>query len=686
MQITNSTSPQSIIKRSILLILILITSACAGSSSAKLVTEARQWTISAESATDLPIIALISTGTERRRLTRSADPDAWIESFWVRKDPSPATSKNELREVLRQRAKYLSRRFPNVDLLKLPEPWKVFLLMGPWESASNYLNRDSEYWLTYEFPSRQRILSAASLHRGNNFEYPDLDDVWNRLQDSSLTIQERISALRSIAWYELPSNAERLLTIADEVSFKFLKEWDKVLLALSGRMAYLGGTDKARYLATLKAIGQPTSDILRKSLAPDYDVADFHTDLRNARINFAKSNRSNFFGPHPSVWTESDSLFERLARDFPIATFIYGIPQYVSKRYSTPQGLMRVGSATGQQISLDGYRSLRSPFEDFKQRLWHPNRVRSVEEDLAEIISIIDEAGSDIRVTADLLEAISALIRHRTYSMELPDRGRSFPLFASASVFPSANSPAEVFLTLGVHSTDVGARTEPGVSIGGLKTACVVLDSAFQESDRLIHEGGFVLPSSELNEMNQYLLDTFSFQASTGRNLYYLSALNPSRDTSAGYLIEVRVPEYRSNQGPVLSSLVLASEVSEDRLSGGIRRSETRIVPYPGRNLFYEEPLWLYFEIQNLQESEFGDRNWEESYFIIPDARDEGVVSIPAVGTRSTIKNRVERSFLLDLRDIGGSYEGPFYLLILVRDTESGHYGITAAHLDVAYR
>ncbi|MBW1744510.1 MAG: hypothetical protein JRJ47_13940, partial [Deltaproteobacteria bacterium] len=318
MQTTNSPSPQSITNRSIILILLLITSACAGSSSAKLVTEARQWNISAESAIDIPIIALISTSLERRQLARSDNPNAWIEDFWAHRDPSPATSENELRGVLRQRARYLNGRFPNVDLLKLPEPWKVFLLMGPWESVNNYREGDSEYWLIYEFPSRRRILSAAALHRGNLFEHPDLDDVWNRLQDSSLTIQERIEALRSIAWYELPSTAEHLLALSDEVRSTFLHEWDKVLLALSGRMAYLGGTDKARHLATLEAIGQPTTDILRKSLAQDYDVVDFHTDLRNARIDFARSNRSNFFGPHPAVWTAPDSLFERLARDFPM--------------------------------------------------------------------------------------------------------------------------------------------------------------------------------------------------------------------------------------------------------------------------------------------------------------------------------------------------------------------------------
>jgi len=716
METTNSPSLQSITNRSAILILYLITSACAGPSSTRLVSEAQQWNISAELMTDVSIIALIGTSADRRGLSRSANPDAWIDAFWTRKDPSPATSENELHGVLRQRAKYLNRRFPNLDLLELPEPWKVFLLMGPWESALHNLNRESDFWLIYQFPSPQWIPSVAELHRGNYFEYPDLDDVWNRLQDSLLTIQERIEALRSIAWYELPSTAERLLALSDEVRSTFIHDWDKVLLALSGRMAYLGGTDKARHLATLEAIGQPTTDILRKSLASDYDVVDFHTDLQNARNIYARSNESKFLSPHPAIWTEPDSLLERLARDFPmpenptgwdwrgdlslshgppvwfhpelpVATYIYGIPQYLIRERLTRRALTRAGSAVGRvDISEYRYRSLRSPFEDFKQRLWRPNRVRSVGEDLAEIISIIDEAESDFRVTDDLLEAISALIRHRTYSIEVPEGGRIFPLYASAAVFPSANGPADVLLTLGVHKSNVGSRTAPGVSIGSLNTACVLLDPSFQETEHFIHEGGLVFPSPEMGELNQYLIDTFSFQAATGRNLYYLSALDPSRDTSAGYLIEVRVPEYRSNQGPVLSSLLLASEVSETLLPGGIRRSGTRIVPYPGRNLFYEEPLWLYFEIQNLQESEFGDRNWEESFYIVPDAKDAGIVSIPAAGARSTIKSRVERSFLLDLRDIGGSYEGPFYLLILVRDTESGRYGITAAHLDVAYR
>ncbi len=700
-QIIETFSQQMITNRLLVLLLLLTSSSCGEPIALRLIRTTSQLDLSTDSAADVPIIAMIASRSEQMGLLAAEDKDAWIEAYWKRNDPSPETPENELRQVLQQRMQYLLLRFPDCDLTELDDPWPSFLFMGPWESAQPNLTPEFPFWLDYKVPTRQRIPSVGAVQGGSFFEFPTMDGAWDRLQDSSLLQEERLGALRSIIWYELPVIAERLLELPPEIHRTFPQSWEDLLLVLAGRMAYQGDENRARRLATLVAIGEPSAEILRKSVSLRYETIEFHTDLQNARERFTGTRSPLSRTPHPAIWTEPDSLLLRLVRDYPmpenltgwdwggdislshgppawihpdlsVATYIYGYPQFLSV---SRHGLGRVES-----------RSLRNPLGDFQRDLWRPDELGIVEDDLSKVLDIIEAAEGDFRVTADLLEAISALIRQRTFSIEVPEDGRSFPLYAGATVFPNANGPADVLLTLGVHSSAVGSRAEPGVSIGSLNTSCVLLDASFKETERYVHEGGFMSISSGTEEMLPFLVDMFELKADSGRHLYYLSGLAPSRDSSAGYLLEVRIPATESIQGPVLSSLLLAAEISEDLLPSGVRRYGTRIIPYPGRNLYYEEPLWLYFEIQNLQESEFGDRNWEESYFIVPDAKDAGIVSIPAVGTRSTIKSRVGRSFLLDLRDIGGSYEGPFYLLVLIKDTESGLYGIAAAHLDVAYR
>jgi hypothetical protein len=685
----------------LVLLLLLASSACGEPTPLRLIRTGNLPELSAESATDVPIIAMIASRSEQMSFLNAANPDAWIEAYWARNDPSPGTPGNELRDVLRQRMQYLSRRFPERDLTELEDPWPIFLLKGPWESARHNLTPEFSFWLDYEVPSRQRIPSAEEAQRGSFFEFPTLDRAWDHLQDPLLAWQERLVALRSIAWYELPTVAERLLALPPDVSGKLQPEWDDLLLVLARRMAYQGDEDMPRRLATLAAIGEPATTILRKSASVSYEAIEFHADVRRARKSFARIRRPLFQSPHPAIWTEPDSLLRRLVRDYPMpenltgwdwrgdlslshgppawinpdlpmATYIYGLPKYL---WVSRHAAGRVEA-----------RPLRNPLDDFRRRLWRPNEVGAVQEDLAVVLGIIEAAEGDIRVTGDLLEATAALIRQRTYAMEVPEGGRFFPLYAGATIFPALRGRAEVLLTLGVRCSDVESQTEQGVPVANLNTSCVLLDPSFRESERYLHEGDFTLLSTGTEERAQFLVDTFELKAEAGRHLYYLSALAPSRDSSAGYLLEARIPEPGSGKGPVLSTLLLAAEVSEDRRPGGVQRFGTRIVPYPGRGLYYEEPLWLYFEIQNLQESEFGDRSWEESYFIVPDAKGAGVVRIQAGGALSTIRSRVRRSFLLDLREIGGTYEGPIYLLVLIRDTESGLYGIAAAHLDLAYR
>jgi hypothetical protein len=650
---------------------------------------------------DLPILSVLLPTGSLRNLRNAEDPDAWISEFWEGLDPTPGTPENEAKEVLHQRADYLARRFADTSLAELPEYWKAFLLRGPWESVRLQGSENDPYAYVLLYSSVPVGYGYEVSIRGGGhrrIRFPSLAHAWTGLEDDTMSKDHRLRALRDIVRYETPAVARRLLAIPRRSLEPLLPEWDELLTVLAGRMGYLGGDASARRLAALTAFGEPPRFVLQRAAEGEYSQEAFAADLRIARQRHAYMTGTGFPEPHPVLWLDPEGLIASLLEDFPmpvgitgwdwrgdlwlshgppallttegrIATFLYGVPAMVRIHATGP------GSARTVMVG--------EPLQILRNALSEPMGGGLIETQTSRALEALT-VSEDSRVGPELIEAIRAMIRQRSYSLHSEKAGQTFPLYANAAVFPQAGQSADVVLALGVATPDITATREGSRLVTCLHTSCLVLDEWFLSQERIQHIGGYVLEAPPAGNRLPFVVDTFTLQARAGRHLYYLSALDPSADTSSGFLLEVRVPDISEYTGPILSSLLLASDVSESQLPGGIYRSGSRIVPYPGRQLYYSEPLWLYFEIQGLASSDIGDRLWEETYYIVPDVKGAGVIRLGTVGTQHTIRDHVSRFFLLDLQEMQKDYEGPIFLLVVVKDIVSGRSGIAAAHLDLA--
>jgi hypothetical protein len=133
-----------------------------------------------------------------------------------------------------------------------------------------------------------------------------------------------------------------------------------------------------------------------------------------------------------------------------------------------------------------------------------------------------------------------------------------------------------------------------------------------------------------------------------------------------------------------VSPIMLAKDVRETNQRGRFVRRGAQLFPYPGRSLLYGEELWLYYEISGLQESPYGDRTWEESYFIIPDAPEQGIVRMDPGVPNSTIREEVSRSVALDLSSLEEDYEGSLFVVVLITDGESEERAVSAARFSLS--
>ena len=114
--------------------------------------------IGAESELDVHLALLLGTPGERRRILKATNPREAACIFWERYDPTPDSAANELLEVLRQRARYLLKRFPDVEIADIEQPWTTFLSFGLWDDHSQVGN---EHWIKYLIPySNTRQISS----------------------------------------------------------------------------------------------------------------------------------------------------------------------------------------------------------------------------------------------------------------------------------------------------------------------------------------------------------------------------------------------------------------------------------------------------------------------------------------------------------------------------------------------
>jgi hypothetical protein len=665
---------------------------------------------------DLEITVQWASPAERRELIQASDPGAWIEHYWQLWDPSPGTERNELREVLRQRAAVLAARFPGTPLAEVTGPWATYFYEGLWSQ----LDRDSsgpDEMLQLDFNRggvrRERIRTVDRPAGDRRRNIPSLDRAWETLQDPMVDEMRRGRALQAITWYELPEIGRELLALPASIAGGLGEIWDRRLLLLAQRMSLRQGVDGVRRLAALTALQEAPEFVLRRAAGPAYGEALFHQDLRSAQQRWQTGSFQALRAPHPRLWTEPDSLFAALAARYPEPESPTGWSWQgdVALALGPPALFGRItlrgpAPGLGDAYFLFGraevlrIRTAQLGYVEAVQigdliRQWaggDPSRGearRTQAEALARSLGRILErtsADTDLPVTEELLAELTRLLPPGVYDVGLPGKAKGIPIQADAVLFPVADG-VDIQVSLGVLVSDVQAVRHQGRVEADLMTRCTLIDEAGRVLAEATHSGASVLEEWEdLNEL-PHLVDVFSFRTGRGRRTIYISALDPRSDRSGGVVVFLPERGTGTASGLRLSDVVVAGHLGDstdppDQYS----RGGWRIVPYPGRTLFYEEPLAIYFEINDLARSEVGDYVWEESYYIVPERPGQGIVRIPSPDRNNQIRIPVRRGLMLDLTSLRRDYEGPVILLVVVRDLTSGAWAASAVRITLISR
>jgi hypothetical protein len=697
-------------------------SACARTTPVRTVRRLAPRWIETAPPPDLDITIQWASPAERRDLVEAADPAAWIEQFWRLWDPSPGTERNELREVLRQRADVLAARFPGTPLAEVTEPWATYFYEGLWSQLERvYSGFDEIFHLSFSLPAtRRESVTGGDRTRGNRRRnVPSLDRVRETLQDPMADAVSRSRALGAICWYELPEIGRELLALPPSTAGDLGEIWERRLILLAQRMSLRFGVAGVRRLAALTALREPPEFVLRRAAGAAYSEALFRQDLRSAQ---SREQSVAFVpiraipSPHPWIWTRTDSLFVALATRYPEpesptgwswqgdVTLAMGPPALFSFSRSVIRGSVPAsvlgdayylfGRAVVQRIRTAqmGYVAADQVGDLIQQWAGNdPGRAgrRAQAESLARSLGrILERSGGDERlpVTAELLTELTSLLPPTVYEVGLPGRARGIPIQARAVLFP-ASGGVDIQVSLGILVADVEAIHHEGRIETDLMTNCALIDDGGQVLGEATHRGGSVLEEWEdLNEL-PHLVDVFSFRTGRGRRTLYISALDPRSDRSGGAVVFLPERGTPTGTGPRLSDVVVAGQLGDspnppDQYS----RGGWRVVPYPGNTLFYEEPLAIYFEIHDLARSDVGDYVWEEMYYIVPEHPGQGILRIPSPDLNNQIRIPVQRGLMLDLNSLRKDYEGPVILLVVVRDRTSGNWGASAVRISLTSR
>jgi len=672
---------------------------------------------------DISLTVLLLNPGRIRALMSSEDPLAWIAEYWERNDPSPDTPENEALEVLRQRARYLNDLFPGLPLNEIPEPWESFLRNGHWDWIQSgilpftlrYIDdaRSTPVRTAY----RDSILFATDILLYNSPEpfmvaiyendviggpedpkIASLRRAWETLENPRSSRSRKGSALRRITWYEIPSFARRLLDIPDSSLADLGDALDEHFRRMALRRAYCLGTDGARRLAAITAAGASPRLQLTRAAGEEYATEQYLSDLRKLLEDRRDSDPPRSERPHPSLLRQPEGFLVELAERFPTTESVtgwdwtgdlylaFGPPlfffaerrtAYYTHRYPVTLGIRSGVLGAVDRVILEDV--IQEYIENNYRDIWGRRaQARTIVEDLK---SIIPEAS---RATESLLDQLNKLLPPESRTVGLQHAYNAFDITADLIAFQEPAGSVDVLASVGVPFNEIRlSGTEP-LLWTNLETSCLLLRSTLYPVWDELHDG-FPVERPRGSSEYLYLVDTFRYKAEPGSYILYCSALDPDTEKSGGVIIPLDV---RSEDEPGLriSQIALAGIVDDIEQRGAFIRGAHGIVPYPGRNLLYGEDIWLYFEISGLERSDVGDYAWEESYYIIPDRKDLGVVRIVPGLTHSALQPDVERSFMVDLSVMEKEYAGPFFVVVLVTDIEAGQNALSVARFNIYSR
>jgi len=680
---------------------------------------------------DLRLAAFLSTQRERRELRNTHYPVAWLNEYWEEHDPTPGTPANELLDVCRQRAVWLETRYPGTPFGELPTSWSLFLRYGLPDVSGHNPVFDST-WQSRSGPrtvgNRSRYQDAARLRYGSPRPFilivenetepavaldnapprrpPSLEGAWEDLEDREASTWRKQRALLFLSWYELPGTAERLLALPEELLAGCEDQVEETIERLAVRGCYLLPPDGIRRMAILRAARAAPRVIVERTMSGHLTADELAADLKGARsraFEQATLERIPDRGPHVEVWQDPEMLIGEILRVFPSESTLtgwdwqgdsalnYGPPAFIDHEHrivyytwGSPEvvqiGETMLGRSHGIRIEDTLTDFLRLAAEEVETRQAEGLKAGTT------LSRALRSDSDDQRLSsrATILEQLHVLSPPPVFQIGLPPDSNQLPLTMDAVAFPAGFDSIEVQASIGlptsavrIHQTNVGYTTD-------LITSLVVFDHDLNIVYSEVRSLGYLIEGTPEIE-GRLLLDTFRFRTEPGAFIAYLSAEDP-RAGSSGGMIQSLDFNWHGTPGLQVSPIMLASEVEFEKGESKFHRGEYRILPAPSRYLFAGTDLYIYFEIGNLTPSEFGDHVWSESYYVIPDAPEAGLVIIGEDRNYTRLTPQASRSMQIDLSGLEAVYEGPIFLVVLITDETSGEQAVGVTQFNIRRR
>ncbi len=694
----------------------ILLSCCAPPPSQSELTRWRAPDVPEDRLQDFRLTAFLAHANERRTMYTTDDIAAWLDSYWQDRDPTPGTPENEALTVYRQRAAFLQQRFPDTPFGEWPPLWYLLLRYGlpdsrgpeytPWEmrlAPRSRSRRSAQSWslnygtpwsftLTFRFSDQP----STSSFRKPPKKPPSLENTWEVLENPHAQMSRRQRALTYISWYELPEVAERLLQIPEDRFAGITDQRAYALRRLAVRSAYLLEPAEIRRLAALIAAGGSPETVLRRAASGQYTADALRLDLdaiAALRGHLQLLERMPNRGPHIELWQKPEELLRELARRFPSRDRLtgwdwrgdlylaYGPPTHLnaSRRmayytWGTPEvldiGNTMMGWVQTARIEDTLNNFIKVAEEEVKTR---EKMGRSSSTILAGALrSGPDERGTPSRQR--MLEHLHVLAPPPIYQVGMPLGVRRLPITMDAVAFPTEGDSMDVQASFGIPTEAVRIHQVEGGYTTNLRTHLILLDHELNLVHSTIRQKGYLIEGTPDIE-DRFFLDTVRFKTVPGSYIAYLSAEDPETETAGGVLLSLDLVPYGTDELQV-SPILLAMDIQPAEGSGKFVRGGNRILPAPSRYLLFGRDLFFYYEISNLAESQFHDYVWHESYYIIPNSPQEGIITITPDQDYTRLQPSASRDMQIDLSSLAATYEGPIFLVVFVTDLVSQQQAI----------
>ncbi len=142
-------------------------------------------------------------------------------------------------------------------------------------------------------------------------------------------------------------------------------------------------------------------------------------------------------------------------------------------------------------------------------------------------------------------------------------------------------------------------------------------------------------------------VDCTRLEVVPGTYLLTTFLLDPVSGKRATAEEEIELPDY-SGSGLMLSDILPAALIREVEpgLASRFRRGELEVLPLPGRALQVDQPLFIYYEIYNLEKNDVGGTDYEVTYSIAEMPDGSGIGARLYQGEVSPVRARRRRIVL----------------------------------------